>query len=282
MAKTERLGLPKARLAFFAATFASCGLFAYALLYGGVSPLFTVLWLCGYVTLSTVGVLVPQLEMYGNVVARLPKGRNCVALTFDDGPHPVTTTAVLDLLENRGQRATFFVIGEKAEQYPDIVRRIHAGGHTLGLHGFTHARLYSFKSPRVVRDDIVRTQDALERICGVRPTLFRPPIGYVSHRTAAGARAAGVTTVVWSVRGLDGFGPTSRARVVRRIQRKLEDGAIVMLHDAAEREQFEPAGVGALPDILDTLDRAGLRSRGLEELLGSDDGRDDEPARRSV
>lgn len=269
--QAERSGLPKARLAFFVATLGSLGLLAYAVLYDGVPPLLTVIWLGGYVALSTLGVLVPQLEMYGDVVSSFAPGRKCVALTFDDGPHPVTTTAVLDLLESRGQRATFFVIGEKAEQYPDIVRRIHGGGHTLGLHGFTHARLYSFKAPRAVRDDIVRTQDAVERICGVRPTLFRPPVGYVSHRTAAGARAAGVKIVIWSVRGLDGLGSTSHARVVRRIARKLEDGAIVMLHDAAEREHFEPAGVGALPEILDLLERAGLQSRGLGELLEVDE-----------
>jgi peptidoglycan/xylan/chitin deacetylase (PgdA/CDA1 family) len=231
--------------------------------------------LLGYVILSTVGVLVPQLQMYGDVIWKLEPGRRKVALTFDDGPHPRTTRSVLALLAERGHTATFFVVGAKMQRYPDVIEEIRAGGHSLGLHGFDHDRLYSFKPPAAVAEDIERGQELLERLIGRRTRWFRPPIGYVSHRTAAGAKRARVTTVAWSARGIDGLGSADPERVVARVRRGLRDGAIVLLHDAAERDDFIPATLEALPAILDALDERGLRSASLDELLiedGVEDG----------
>src|SRR5690606_17793523 len=127
-----------------------------------------------------------------------------VALTFDDGPDPRTTPRILDLLERRGQRATFFVIGQKAEAHPELLRRIHAGGHLLALHGYIHRWFYAFLTPTTVQQDIQRTQDAVEAATGTRPVLFRPPVGQASPRTVAGARRAGVAIVGWSTRTGDG------------------------------------------------------------------------------
>jgi peptidoglycan/xylan/chitin deacetylase (PgdA/CDA1 family) len=216
-----------------------------------------------YVVLATLGVIFPQLEMYGDVIWR---GTSDVALTFDDGPHPRTTRRVLRLLAERGQRATFFVVGRKVALYPDVVREIHEAGHALGLHGYLHDRLFSFRSPESVRADIERTQRAVEAACGQRPTLFRPPIGHVSSRTARGARLAGVTLVAWSLRVFDGVGKPSPERVLARVARGLRPGAIVLLHDASEREDFEPTSIDALPRILDLIAERGLRCLGVDEL----------------
>jgi peptidoglycan/xylan/chitin deacetylase (PgdA/CDA1 family) len=222
----------------------------------------------GYAAMCTLGVLWPQLEMFGDVEWRGEPGSKQVALTFDDGPNPKTTRKVLRILEEKGARATFFVVGRKALQHPDVVREIHEAGHGLGLHGYQHDRLYAFKPPKRVTEDIERTQEAVERACGVRPTLFRPPVGYVSSRTAAGAKKKGVRMIAWSARGVDGLGPTDADRVLNRIEPKLRDGAIVLLHDAAERDDFEPAGIEALPRLLELIDERGLRAVTVEELLG--------------
>src|SRR5690606_19218783 len=128
---------------------------------------------------------------YADLITELPRGGRRVALTFDDGPHPETTRVVLRLLEARSAKATFFVVGRKAERYPEVVREIVAAGHALGLHGYRHDRLYSLRSIRYVLDDIARSQDAIERVCGERPLLFRPPIGFVSHLTAIAVEKAG-------------------------------------------------------------------------------------------
>ena len=229
--------------------------------------------------LATTGVFFPQLEMYGPIISSGPSGRMRVALTFDDGPDPVTTRRILETLGASRHRATFFVLGAKARRHPDVVRDIHAGGHTLGVHGDVHDRLHSFRMPWTVRDEILRAIRAVEVATGVRPRLFRPPLGHTSVTTVRGARLAGVTLVSWSARGYDGRRGQTPEAVVERVARTLTDGAIVMLHDAAERDDYEPAAVRALPRLLAVLDRRGLTSIGLDALLSMADDADGVPAR---
>jgi peptidoglycan-N-acetylglucosamine deacetylase len=222
----------------------------------------------GWGALVTSGVIFPRLEMYARVVSRGPVGSARVALTFDDGPHPVTTRRVLEALAATRHRATFFVLGEKARRHPDVVREIHAGGHILAVHGDSHDRFHSFRMPRTVRDEIVRAGAAVQAATGVRPRFFRPPLGHTSVTSVRGARRAGVTLVGWSSRGFDGIRGRSPEAVVKQVGRTLVDGAIVMLHDAAEHDDFEPAAVRALPRLVALLDERGLTSVGLDALLG--------------
>jgi peptidoglycan/xylan/chitin deacetylase (PgdA/CDA1 family) len=242
-------------------------LLLYALLLEPPPLGWVVAFLFVYVTYATLGVVVPRLGVYADIVWRGEPGRKLVALTFDDGPHPRTTRRVLEILAERGARATFCVVGRKVEQWPDVVREIHDAGHELALHGYVHDRLYCFRPPHFVKVDIQRSQRLIQRIAGVIPKRFRPPIGYVSHRTGSGAKRAGVSIVGWSARGIDGIGATDPVRVVRRIERDIEDGAIILLHDAAEHDDFEPASIEALPALLDAIDARGLRPVTLEELL---------------
>ena len=255
-----------AGLAFLASTAGLGGLAAQAAMRG--EPGLAVIGALGWGVVATTGVCLPWLEMYGRVVCRGPAGRARVALTFDDGPHPVTTRRVLETLAPTHHRATFFVLGEKARRHPDVVREIHASGHTLGIHGNFHDRFHSFRMPWRVRDDIVQAEDAVEAATGARPKFFRPPLGHTSLTTVPGARRAGVTLIGWSSRGYDGIRGRSPEAVVERIGRTLTDGAIVLLHDAAEHDDFEPASLPALPRLVRLLDSRGLTSVGLDELLG--------------
>jgi peptidoglycan-N-acetylglucosamine deacetylase len=209
----------------------------------------------------------PERGMYGRLLWRGP-ARPEVALTFDDGPSPVTTPRVLELLAAAGVHATFFVVGRKAVEHPTLVRDIAAAGHLVGLHGFEHDRLFSLRRSQHVALDIRRTQDVIERAGAPRPTLFRPPIGFVSHFTVRGARQAGVTLVGCSARALDGFRSASSDKVAERLLRALEPGALLAMHDAAERDDYVPASIAALPQVLDTLRRRNLRAVKLSEWLG--------------
>ncbi|MCC6521841.1 MAG: polysaccharide deacetylase family protein, partial [Polyangiaceae bacterium] len=152
----------------------------------------------------------------------------------------------------------FFVIGHKADAHPELVRAIVAGGHVVGVHGYAHERLFALRGRRRVRRDLERAVASLERITGVRPVLFRPPIGHVSPAIAAIARELDLRAVGWSVRGVDGWRGARSERVAARVARRLRNGAIVLLHDGAERGTHEPAGVRALPAILETARRNGL------------------------
>jgi peptidoglycan/xylan/chitin deacetylase (PgdA/CDA1 family) len=222
--------------------------------------------LAGLVLYATYGVLWPQCGMYGDALSRGKPGTRRVALTFDDGPHPVTTRAVLELLGAHGARATFFVLGHKVEAHPEVVREIHAAGHTLGIHGFQHDRLFSFRSPGYARRQVERTRLAIAAACGVSPSLFRPPVGFASYRTFRGAERACARVIAWSVRSLDGVRNADPERVARRVIERLEDGAIVLLHDAAEHDDFTPASIAALPEILHALRERGLTPVGVDQL----------------
>lgn len=259
--------MPPARITLWVASIGGLALLARSLLMRPVPLWLALAAFVAYATLATVGVLFPQLEMYGDVIWRGEPGARGVALTFDDGPHPRTTRQVLEILAKAGHKATFFVVGRKVQLHPDVVREIHAAGHALGLHGYRHDRLFALKPPGYVRADIERTQQAIEQACGVRPVLFRPPIGHVSSRTSAGASRAGVALVAWSARGLDGVPGAEPERVVRRIEHRLQDGAIVLLHDAAERDDYVPASIEVLPRLLETLERRGLRTVSIAALL---------------
>ncbi len=259
--------MPPARIVLWVASVGGLALLGRTLLVEPLPTWVAVSAFLAYAAFCTVGVLWPQLEMFGDVESRGDPGKNAVALTFDDGPNPKTTRKVLQILGRRGHRATFFVVGRKALEHADVLREIHAAGHEIGLHGFQHDRLYALKPPKYVADDIARTQSAVEQAVGIRPTLFRPPVGYLSSRTAAGAKRANVRVIAWSARGVDGLGPTDADRVYRRIEEKLVDGAIVLLHDSAERDDFEPASVEILPRLLEEMDDRGLRAVTVSELL---------------
>jgi peptidoglycan-N-acetylglucosamine deacetylase len=202
---------------------------------------------------ATLGVLWPHSGMYGDALSRGKPGSRSIALTFDDGPHPVTTRAVLKILREHDVHATFFLLGHKVVAHPDVVREIHAAGHTIGVHGFQHDRLFCLRSSRYAVAQIERTQRAIEGACGVTATLFRPPIGFASHLTFRGAERAGVEVIAWTVRSLDGLQSARSERVAERVIKRLVDGAIVLLHDAAERDDFSPASIAALPEILRAL-----------------------------
>src|SRR5262249_8022340 len=144
-----------------------------------------------------------------------------IALTFDDGPDPEVTPRILELLAAHGQRATFFVIGRRAEAEPALVRAIAEQGHAIGNHSYTHAWLTPLWRTERLAPVLLRGQEVLERVAGVRPRWFRPPVGLFGPRVAPAARRAGLALVGWTLRSNDGSllgydADRVRARVLAR------------------------------------------------------------------
>ncbi|MBN2577089.1 MAG: polysaccharide deacetylase family protein [Deltaproteobacteria bacterium] len=259
------LGRPPFVAATLAAAAAVCGL----VLAG--PPL---LWLAlaiplAYCGLLVAGVMHPRLGMFARVVWRGPRFRPEIALTFDDGPDPTTTPKILATLAAADARATFFVLGAKARRAPQVLREMAAAGHAIGIHGDTHDRRLSLRHPDILAAGLERNLAGVEAATGFRPSLFRPPLGHVSPRTAAAAKRLGLTLVAWSVRSRDGLAATSAAAATRRVLSGLRPGAIVLMHDAAEHGDREPASIAALPAILDEAKRRGLRCVTLPQMQRS-------------
>jgi peptidoglycan/xylan/chitin deacetylase (PgdA/CDA1 family) len=248
------------RAALVVATMAALALAVRSAL-GAPVPLWVALVaFAGYAGLVTWGVLSPSLEMFAEVVWHGPEGARGVALTFDDGPHPIFTRSVLEELDRAGVKATFFVIGEKGARQPELLKEMAARGHLVGVHGDRHDRAFSFRSMRRVRSDLERAVDVVAKATGERPRFFRPPVGQTNPRIAKAAKELGLTIVGWSLRGRDGIRADPK-RVAARVIPRLRDGAIVLLHDAAERDDRKPAAPEALPRIL-----AALREREIQAV----------------
>ena len=193
----------------------------------------------GWLTAAAVGihawgVVNPRSSLYMPVWWRLPAPCTGVALTFDDGPHPERTPAVLDLLAQHGQRATFFVIGENVRRYPALVRRIVAEGHALGLHSNSHSWMFNCWPPGRVQRDLECCGAAIADVTGrPAPVLFRPPMGLKNPIVGFVTGRMKLRTVTWSCRGLD-TGSSSVDQVTQRILKGLCPRAILTLHDGAE------------------------------------------------
>lgn len=259
--------MPPARLVFYAATLGGILLTVHALLEGPPPLPVAVAVALGYVAVVLSGVFVLRLRMFADAVVRGPKEARGIALTFDDGPDPVHTRKVLDVLDAHDAKATFFVIGRKVEKHPEVVEEIVKRGHDVGVHGFAHDRLFSLRGSRRVRRDLERAVRALEKVTRERPTLFRPPVGHTNPTIARIAEQLDLTVVGWSVAGYDGIARAKPAAVAARITHALDDGAIVLMHDAAERDDHEPAGVAALPEVLAAAKDKNLRVARLRDWL---------------
>ena len=214
-----------------------------------------------FLAAAAVGVLAyglgaPQATLLGPAVIR-QAGAGEVALTFDDGPSPYTAQ-VLDVLRRNHVRATFFLCGENAERYPELVRRIRAEGHQIGNHTYSHPYLYLMSEARIA-SEIDRTQDILQKITGARPTLFRPPFGVRWFSLWSLLRERGLTMVMWSDRGYDG--QLDSAGIAKTTLEQLAPGAIILLHDGFEThlpaEVDRAATVRALPAIISGVRKAG-------------------------
>lgn len=155
--------------------------------------------------------------------------QNTIALTFDDGPHPQYTPDLLDVLKELDVKATFFVIGYKAEQYPEIIKRIVGEGHTLGHHSYCHKNNFAWLSTQKVKEEIQKTIDLLESISGKKSIYFRPPFGVTNPNIARAVKELKLTSVGWSLRSYDTtYTPDM---VINKIRKKVKSGDIILLHD---------------------------------------------------
>lgn len=167
---------------------------------------------------------------YMRSLCRIKTSSKEVVLTFDDGPHPLYTLELLDLLKEKGVKATFFVIGEQAEKYPEIVRRMTNEGHKLGIHSYFHKPSFTFFSKKAVIKDLSVSKTLLENITLSEISFFRPPYGVTNPNIAAAVKLLNLKSVGWKIRSFDTL-QKPEAGTVSRIVRSLTPGAIILLHD---------------------------------------------------
>jgi peptidoglycan/xylan/chitin deacetylase (PgdA/CDA1 family) len=181
------------------------------------------------------------------------------ALTFDDGPHPRGTPAVLEVLAQAGVRATFFLVGEQVVRSPALASELVAAGHGVGLHCHRHRNLLRL-APRQVREDLARAQAVIEEATGCSPALYRPPYGVPNAAALALAHRRGWRTLLWSHWGRDWEASATPDSIAALVTRGATEGSVLLLHDA---DDYSAPGswrrtAAALPRVLDTLAARGL------------------------
>ena len=226
--------------------------------------------LANHLLITAVG-LWPRSDWLGPNWTRLPAGaaaRNEIALTIDDGPDPLVTPQVLDLLDQYDVRATFFCIGERAAQHPQLCREIVRRGHAVENHSQRHRHNFSLMGPRGLGRELQAAQDTLSGICGHTPQFFRAPAGLRNPFLDPVLARLGLKLASWSARGFD-TRVGDATRVQRSLLRNLRAGAILLLHDghAARTSDGVPVILAVLPTVLESAKSAGLRLVTLRQAL---------------
>ncbi len=182
-----------------------------------------------------------------------------VALTFDDGPDPLSTPFFLRVLDEHRIRATFFVLGSMANRSPELLREMAAAGHEIGIHGWQHRPLL-LRGPRATYDDFARARDRVAEITGRMPRLFRPPYGVMSTPAHLAVRRLGLTPVLWTCWGEDWTRRATARSVYQTVTADLRGGGTILLHDSdcTSAPGAWRSALGALPMLLDTCERRGL------------------------
>ena len=187
---------------------------------------------------------------------------NVAALTFDDGPDPDITPAILDELDEIGARGTFFMTGEKVKEYPHLAAKVHDRGHTIGNHSMSHNRMFLMKK-KEVEYEIDEAQKVLSGATGSKPVWFRPPYGLFDFTCADAVKSRGLSMVLWTVNSGD-YSDASSEIILKTVEPFIIPGAIHVFHDTKK------GGGHTLKDIIKKIgviaEKKGIRLGSIEDI----------------
>ena len=192
--------------------------------------------------------------------AKLDLRHKAIALTFDDGPWPTTTTQILDILNKNNIKGTFFWVGRYLQVYPELGKKVAAAGHAIGNHTWNH-QYYKYNEDGAARE-IDRTTSLIEELTGVKTSMFRPPGGILNNGLVAYAQKKNYAVVMWSADSLDWR--TATQSLMENVMRQANSGGIVLMHDGGGNRSRT---VEALPDIIAKLRKEGYTFVTVPELL---------------
>lgn len=190
------------------------------------------LW--GILVFLVIYMFIPWVltRIFGIGVFRKGSVQREIAFTFDDGPDPKYTPLLLDLLKKHNVKATFFVVGQKAEHHPELIKRIHEDGHQIGIHNYIHASNWLMTPWTIKKEHLLRSADVIEAITGDRPTYYRPPWGILNIWDFFLKKQYHI--VFWSLMAHDWRSHVSKRKLENKLLRKITDGSVILLHDSGE------------------------------------------------
>jgi peptidoglycan/xylan/chitin deacetylase (PgdA/CDA1 family) len=197
-----------------------------------------------------------------------PAAKDAIALTFDDGPSLTATPDILDLLKEHAGVATFFMIGERVRQHPDLAKRVFDEGHQIANHSDRHIAFRSL-APSVSKKEIEKAEQTFRSVMGVAPRFYRPPKGLINRNVIHGLSVAGYFVVTWSLMPGDYFRWHTAAWIAKRLA-KVRPGDIVVLHDglSLQPEPDRTRTLSILPEFMREMKKRGIRLVSIADLLG--------------
>ena len=216
------------------------------------------------ILIFSIMVCADNLNKDSHIYAANRNAGKYIALTFDDGPHPKYTSMILDILKENDAKATFFVIGENAKQYPELILREKEEGHEIGNHTYTHPDMKGISVDKAV-EEIMLTQDVISEITGTRPVLFRSPGGIFSDELVLMLESIECKPVLWSWRqDTKDWSLPSVKSVVDTVINNIRDGDIILFHDFNMKGSPTPE---ALKILLPKLKEIGYSFVTVSELI---------------
>jgi len=237
-------------------------LLIYVLLYAAkpsdwaLSIFFTLILAFTFVSLASLNI---QWNFFTKSINKGPVAS--LAITFDDGPHPVNTSKILDILEKKNAKASFFLIGEKVKIHSDVVKRIVDEGHAIGVHSFTHSKMHGFFSTNKVEQEIMDAKNAIREVTGKEINLYRPPFGVTNPNIAKALKRTGMQCIGWNIRIFDTMATDASKLLEKAKERVNNGGSILLLHDTCD------LAIEILPDLLDYCKNKGIKVLSLDEVV---------------
>jgi peptidoglycan/xylan/chitin deacetylase (PgdA/CDA1 family) len=194
------------------------------------------------------------------IVCKAETDKKEIAISFDDGPAINYTTEILQVLNNENIKATFFCIGNRIAGNESILKQIHADGHIIGNHSFSHHFWFDMYSAKKMQDDLKQMDAEMEKVIGLKPKLFRPPYGVTNPNLAKAIKKGGYTPVGWSVRSMDTVIKDEK-KLISRINAGIAPGAVFLFHDTSKTT------LNILPEFLQEVKKRGYNIVPLDKLL---------------
>lgn len=216
-------------------------------------------------------VIAVFLWSYSAAIVTVPVTEKVVALTFDDGPNPPHTQALLDTLDQHSVKATFFLKGQHVEAFPESVRAVAQAGHEIANHSYSHLPMLSFSKSEML-NELVRTNQLIEDLLGYQPDLFRPPYGVQGPGLKMALDELNMTSILMSTHGLD-WEVNDPELIANTVLESIEPGSIILLHDGhgdvtdPNAQDSRAASVQSTTIIIETLKAQGYRFATVGELI---------------
>jgi peptidoglycan-N-acetylglucosamine deacetylase len=213
-----------------------------------------------YLVINAYGTLYISAQFFMPARFKGERGSNSVAITFDDGPVPESTTRILEMLRKEGVKATFFCIGKNVQDHPALAKQIQDEGHLVGNHSYFHGSMFDLQSPRAMMEELKNTNRIVQQVTGKMPRFFRPPYGVTNPMLAKAVKQLNLVTTGWSVRSFDTIAK-EKTKLYERVTKNLKGGDIILFHDRCELTRQ------ILPDLLAHIRKSGLKVEALDVML---------------